>query len=1032
MQQRLPLSRIALGLVLMLSSCLGGGGGASLTGAGSGKSTLFLENAEWGRLVDVIDALGGLIVEDELVRESLQSDGIDYLLQLNSITGRETLTILHTNGSAGFISALASARSSLGSLQGKAYNDPPPFSKLARNGSIRLTFSELVNPSTVDRQTIQLLVAGANQQFQSLEVRYVVKESIGADGQPKGIVILDPTISKLESENLEVPANGIGLPASVDQINANIKIRIPTKVNPFINQTLVLSNKSGTRSIGVKSNSTGSIIEPVEYASGDPVVVRAFRSGNDADVFNGFMTDNSRPSLITTQAITLAQVQNVSALVRRITYSMDAVRCRGLRPKLGDVFEVNDAILQTAAIVGSNDPNALIIDATLLDGALGTAAGQQGKLTTRYNAQDFDLQLCYLSFSPEPSDFPAVGVDPFATVSVRFSEPVDSGTVRALDSMVLSSVNLVPTGPEDPTRPWNFDALGESAPDYIDRQLGFENVVAVPGSNGSGRIRFGPMQVSGDAQTYTLAPLHGFTDSHGEGGSLFYNLALRDGEDGILDLAGNPMDFDSFVAGNTYQSETISVTGPVPTDRYFALRCNASDEDDDQGSEYAGQFGPFVGDGLMRPRAVNHFSRAIDPSNPWVGQRLRFAQGLMTPLTPAGAVLMTVWPYHVMGFGLGNVDEYNIDVEGMSWSPFDGIVFDDLFERYSIALAHSNRLPDDIIDAGSGYPRWPNSGLRRLSTDPFDTNIFAFDYAPDPKDELIVFDRDYRIQNVNKYLNAGSNFMMPWPDFASTYTYRDTTYPKPDGAVLEGGNKVGGSALGAPPEVLGQPLVYPTGKIPSIALPLLMRYRCYPRGQEFGFNGFQVQIMVGSSALPAFRVVSSGGRDGQNVWHLVRPDLPPEGTAPTGGYNTSNGGVSKNHGPELYWGMADFVTKISRVHTHWFGLGGSLASMSPLTVEPVPSVQLAGTQVIVELRGADNITTTNCDDPLSRMSDFDAYGDYIGTCSTISGLTSWSTSVTDLITGGKDFIQVRITFVSNISQDLDPVLDALGFAWNVQ
>ncbi|MDA1260611.1 MAG: hypothetical protein O3A20_08300, partial [Planctomycetota bacterium] len=340
--------------------------------------------------------------------------------------------------------------------------------------------------------------------------------------------------------------------------------------------------------------------------------------------------------------------------------------------------------------------------------------------------------------------------------------------------------------------------------------------------------------------------------------------------------------------------------------------------------------------------------------------------------------------------------------------------------------------PDDIIDAGSGYPRWPNSGMRRLSVDPFDANIFAFNYAPDPKDELIVFDRDYRIQNVNKYLNAGSNFMMPWPDFASTYTYRDTTYPKPDGAVLEGGNKTGGSALGAPPEVLGQPLVYPTGKIPSIALPLLMRYRCYPRGQEFGFNGFQVQIMVGSSALPAFRIVSSGGRDGQNVWHLVRPDLPPEGTAPTGGYNTSNGGVSKNHGPELYWGMADFVTKISRVHTHWFGLGGSLASMSPLTVEPVPSVQLAGTQVIVELRGADNITTTNCDDPLTRMSDFDAYGDYIGTCSTISGLTSWSTSVTDLITGGKDFIQVRITFVSNISQDLDPVLDALGFAWNVQ
>lgn len=1030
MTLRSPIAGLALGSFLLLSGCLGGSGSQLLTG--TGRATLYLENAEWGRLVDVIDSSGAIVVEDELIRESIQTDGVDYVVQLNSITGRESLTILHDQTSAEFASALAAAQSGLGSLQAKGFTDPPPFSKVARNGSIRLTFSELLNPATVDRQTIQVLVAGANQQFQSLEVRYVVKEGVGKDGKPKGIVILDPTISKIESESLEIPANGIGLPASVDQIAGNIKIRIPTKVNPFINQTLVLKNKSNSRSIGVKYNSVGTVLEPVEYASGDPVVVRAFRSGNDSDVFNGFMTDSARPSLIVTQDVTLAQVQTLSPTVRRITYAMDAVRCRGLKPKAGDVFEIGGAILQTAAIVSATDPDALQVDATLLDGELAAGGGQQGALTTRYSSQDFDLQLCYLTFSPEPSELPAVGVDPYASITVRFSEPVDAGTVRALDSMVMVSVNLSPSAADDPTRPWNADGLGEAVTQYIDRLLGFENIATVPGSNGSGRIRFGPIQVSGDAQSYTLAPLAGLTDSHGEGGSLFYNLALRDGPDGVLDLAGNPVDFDSFVAGNTYQDETLTLAGTPPEDRYFALRCTGSDEDDDQGAEYAGQFGPFEGDGLMRPRAIDHFSRAVDPSNPWVGQRLRFAQGLMTPLTPAGAVLMTLWPYHVMGFGLGNVNEYNLDVEGMSWSPFDGVVFDDLFERYSIALAHSNRLPDDMIDPGSGYPKWINSGLRRLSTDPFDQNIFAFEYGPDPRDELIVFDTEYRISDINKYLNSASNFMMPWPAFASTYTYRDTGMPKPDGVTLEGGNKVAGSGYGAPPETLGQPPIYTTGKYPSIALPLLMRYRCYPRGQEFGFNGFQIQIMVGSSALPAFRVFSSGGRDGQNVWHLVRPDLPPEGTAPTGGYNTVTGAVTKNHGPELYWGMADFVTRISRVHTHWFGLGGSLASMSPLTVEPVPSAQLAGTQVIVELRGADTITTGTCDDPLTRMSDFDAYGDYTGTCSVVSGVTSWSSSVDPLITGGKDFFQIRITFVSNIKQDLDPVLDALGFAWDVQ
>jgi hypothetical protein len=1024
--------RLLLGLPLLLATaCIGGGGATVNTGPGSGKSSLYLEDSQWGRLVDLLDISGVLVEEDVLIRETLQSDGLDFLLQLNPITGRETLTILHPVDSGSFATARSSATTGLGSLQAKAFDDPPPFTKVARNGAIQLVFSEYLSAFTVDRQTIQVLVAGPNNQFQSLEVRYVVKHGTGADGKPRGIVIIDPTISQSDSNDLNVPANGIGLPASTDQILANLKILIPTKVNPFINQTLILTNEQGSRTIDVKRSSDGNtILEPFEYSGLDPVVVRALRSGNAADTFNGFMTDNSRPSLIVTQDVTVANVTSVSTNVRQITYSIDALRCRDLAPKIGDVFELSNSILQVAQVISSLNSAAYVVNATLLDGTLTSGSGLGGNLTTRYSSQDFNLQLCYVTFAPEPSELPAVGVDPFSTLTIRFSEPADASTVRSLDSMVLASVDLG-ADEDDLARPWNADGGGESASDYIDRQLGYENIATVAGSNGSGRIRFGPVQVSGDAQSYTLAPLAGLTDSHGEGGSLFYNLALRDGPNGILDLAGNPMDFDTFVAGNSYQNEQISLSSAPSTSRYFALRLNGSDEDNDQSSEYSGQFGPFVGDGRMRPRTLAHFSRPVDPSNPWVGQRLRFAQGIMTPLTPAGAVLMTCWPYHVMGFGLGNIDEYNLDVEGMSWSPFDGVVFDDTFERYSIALAHSNRLPDDMIDGGSGYPKWINSGLRRLSSDNFDNNIFGFGYVPDPQDEVTVFDTEYRISDSTKYLNAGSNFMLPWPDFNQTYTYRDTDLPKPDGVNLMGGAQTG-NAYGCPPETLGQPVVYVTGKIPSIGLPLLMRYRCYPRGQEFGFNGFQIQIMVGSSALPAFRVFSAGGRDGQGVWHLIRPDNPPEGTAPSGGYNTTTGVVTKGYGPELYWGQLDFVTRVSRVYSHWFGFGGSLASMTPLTVEPTPSTQVSGTQVIVEMRGSDSITLTTCDDPVVRMTDFDAYGDYFGTCASVTTPTIWSTNVQGLITGGLDFFQVRVTFISNIQQDLDPVLDALGFAWNVQ
>ncbi len=1022
----------ALSFLVALPGCLGSGGGsADAIGPGSGKASLFLEDAVWGRLVDVLDVSGNLVERDVLVRESVQSDGQDYELRLNPITGRETLTILHPSGSADFDAALESATTGLASLQAKGFDSPPPFTKVARNGAVQLVFSEYVDPDTVDRQTIQVLIAGANETFTSLEVRYVVKRGVGADGAPKGIVIVDPTVTALDSEELGIPANGIGFPASVDQVLANVKIRIPTTVNPFANQTQVLTNEAGNRTIGIKTNAAGDqFIEPVEYQGLDPVVVRAFRSGNPNDAFNGFMTDNIRPSLITTLETTIAQVSSLSAVVRRLTYRIDAANCRPLTPKAGDVFEVGDAILEVNAVVDGSDPEAYVVDATLLTGTLNaTTSPAQGRITTRYASADFDLQLCFVEFSPEPQELPAVGVDPFATISVRFSEPMDAATLRSLDTMVLASVNLSGTG-DDADRPWNADGNGEAVSDYIDRQLGYINVSTNPTSNGSGRIRFGPIAVDGDAQTFTLAPLAGMTDSFNEGANLFYNLALRDGSDGILDLAGNVVDFDAFVAGNTYQSQTISLAGAIPDDRYFALRFNGSDEDADQGAEYAGQFGPFLGDGRMRPRPVDHFPRPVDPTNPWVGQRLRFAFGLMTPLTPAGAVLMTVYPYHVMGFGLGNVDEYNLDVEGLSWSPFDGVVFDDVFDRYSIALAHSNRLPDDYIDPNSGYPQYPDSGLRRGGSTKFDENIYAFGYAPDPRDELIVFDRDYRISDINKYLNDGSYFMLPWPEFDTTYTWRDTTMPKPDGSTLKGG----GGGAGAPPKVLGQPQVYPNTKIPSIGLPLLMRFRCYPRGQEFGFNGFQVQIMVGSSALPAFRVFSAGGRDGQNQWHLVRPDLPPEGVSPTGGYNTTTGATTKAFGPELYWGQVDFVTRISRVYTHWFSFGGTLASITPITVEPSPSQQLSGTSVLVEFRGTDLVDVVGCvdeADPLSSTVDFDAYGDYEGACGVVSTPGAWTSEVSDLLAENPAFFQLRFTFVSNIVQDLSPLLDAVGFAWNV-
>lgn len=1028
---------------LTLGSCIASGDGIGVgsgTGAGSGKASLVLEDMQWGRLVNVFDLAGDLVETDIVIRESVQSDGIRFTLSQNPITQVEILTVLLTQGTPAFEEALADARSGLTSLQAKSFDSPGPFTKLARNGAIRLVFSEFVDPSSVDRQTIQVLVGTSEASLSSLEMRYVVKEDVGQNGEPVGVVILDPTISQIDSQQLGVPENGIGFPESEDQATPNIKLRIPTKLNPFINQTLLLTNKAKTQTFDVNRNAAGnSITEPHEFAGLDPVAIRAVRTGNNQDAYNGFLTDTAKPSLIVTQPATIAAVTEVGQQ-RNLIYAMDVLSCRPMSPKVGDVFEVSGSLVQITSVIDTSDNTAYEVQGVLLAGTLpGGSIGVAANLTTRYSVADAAVQLCFLTITPQPTvSFPATGVDPFATISVRFSEPIDVPTVRSLDSMVLSSADAGANS-SDNNREWDL-AAGESVPDFLDRLPGFGS------GGGPGRIMFGPVQASGDAQSFTLAPLAGITDAFGEGGALQVSLALRDGNTGILDLAGNVVDFSSFVAGHSSQAGVqISMAAvPIPTDKYFALRGNGIDEDGDQAPEYAGQLGPIQGDGILRGRGIVRFSRQADQTNLYVGQRLKFTSGLMTPLTPAGAVLMTCYAYHQLGFGLSSVSEFNLDVEGLNWSPFDGVVFDDTFDRYSLALAHSNRFPDDMINAGSGYPQHQNSGLKRLSGNIFDSNIYGFGQDPElyaDLDEVIMFDTDYGLSSVNRFQTPGGVSMYPWPEFDSTYTWRDTHFPLPNGGTLQGGNATGSGptnpgGYGVPPSVVGGVPTWLNGDFPSIALPLLMRFRCYPRGQEFGFNGFQVQIMVGSSNIPAFRVFSTGGRDGGGTWNLVVPDLPPEGTAPNGGYNTSTGVATKGFGPELYWGQVDFVTKVSKVYTHWFDFGGDLNAMSALAIEPTAAQASPGTSVEVQFRSTATIFDTACDDGPSPLNDastsFDAYGEYEGTCATLSIPSDWYSDPAELINDGRQFFQLRFTFVSNIEQDLLAELDAFGFAYTTQ
>lgn len=1051
---RAPLG-LALGAcALVLAACSGGGGGQSGSGnpegtllanpasgrpflveSNSGGSTAAFRLVEsyWGRLVDVYDIDSTTeVLRDFVISSDLASDGVNYRLERDPLTERERLTILRDSTDDEFRQLLLAAEGNLQVLLKKGL-DPtelPPFTAVPRNSVLVLRFNDVLDdggsptannvayPGTVTPTNVRVLTGYAPTL--PFEARIFPDPNHGdlvGGSFHSSRVVIDFSISESEAISSNLPVNTLGLPEAVNANQPNVAVRIPTKPVSSAQQFDVL------RSLGGR---------PLEFTGNGPTdatkatldVLRAFRSGGKTsvtgDADNGFLGDTTPPLIVGSQVVTVLGATNPNPadgtfdlVVRFQTFACSS------KPRVGDVFEVPGQRLQVVtAYNGSIATNGTIGPVRvreLCDGCpitlpVTNATGQF--LTTFRGLQIGDapeFAACFVRFSPTPSSLPATGISPLTTITVRFTEPIDPTTVQAFDTYTLLYDNNKPS----------TNAL-------------YSNVV-------------GRVIPSSDLREFTFQPVLPLRKQLPGGQADRYLLEVLGGLGGVSDLAGNALTF-----GLPATRFSLSTSAAAVDSGSISLKFNSGDEDGDSNPEVRGQILFDIQRRLLKPRSVSRFSAVADASVPVVGSMIPFPQPIQTPLSNYGSKMMGVWRYHDLGFGLRDEANHNIDVEGLWWTPFTGTVQSDNFSQFQMSLSHSKFLPDEELSTGL-LPNWTSSGLVTNFDQNRMGNTGATWEVSEPLTVMHAKSKGYTVLNSDTRLSSTGNVVAPWPINRNVdpsqftyWTWRDTAKtqraaPNGDGADTQRLQQVTKTA---------QVKFYAVNQVPTIGLPMLMEIRTYPDSKASGQNGFKVALAINSSALPYFRMYSTGGVNVNNPAQIkiVNPDAEPNAT---GGY-PQNGLPAPGRDNVFYYGQGDFLVRLSRMHTIWFDALATGTQFADPVVEPSADLLPSGTQVVVAFRAATTIATSNPPAgviPYANAGNLDPYGDsYTGTQqTTIGGNTNlvftpaflntpadtnnrgWKSSVSALT--GARFFQARVTFVANPNTSLVPELTSLGFAF---
>jgi len=998
------------------SSGASGGPGGGIVGSElqkpSGSGSFFLDEhrsgtrnhmglAEivWGRLVDVhgLDASGEVdpvpAFREMLVRESLLSDGFRYLVETNPATLRTRLVVLRRRGapdagSGTFEDLLAEARDNLPPVltKGAGAGTAGPFSLLPRNGAISLRFDDLLEDSAEVARDLDQLVRVVTGYPPSTPFSARVFFDPNHGGVARGAfhstrVLVDTTVTESEAASHPRPldVNVLGLPPSqVGSTEANVALRLPTVPDPNGGQFEVL------RSIGGAALDAGA--GPFDSTVPTADVVRAFRSGNQSDLNQGNLLDFAPPELVGNWRAEVLAAQDAGAGRWKVDVAFPT-QC-GASPEPGDILEIGTRFVEVTAS-GSIAADVFVdVEVRPVAGPDIDEAKDLVGVAFLQRVWSDSVQVpsaCWVTVIPE-TDVPGANLSSFSTIQLRFSEPMDTSSVRALDTF-----RLVRGG--------------------LDATVTAQSLVV------------GSVSSSEDQRIFSFTPTLPL-DNRVAGAA--YRIDLVVGPLGIRDLAGN-----SLPLALPPIPLALDPDQPRQSNGSIALRFSSIDEIEPFGfPDLRGNVQMDTTRGIVFGRPVTSASAPCDTATGTLTTMYAFPPGVQTPLSALGSKLHAVWRYADFGWSIYDESKYDLDVTGMSWTPAASTVLADYFPRFSIRLTHSRHLPDEACVANN-VPFHDTSGLSGREL-PFEDHVLR-----DPRGgftEVHPEHLGYRVDPNDLFVNAHGFVMLPFPlnrggGERRTFTWRDTS------VVALGGQ----GGVGVPMDIeVGAPLFLEnaigafatTGKVPTVGLPLLWQINCFPSAAGLGLNPLTIVYPCTGWPTPNFRAFSTGGVNTSGVQVFVDPSIE---AFPAGGFDPTSNPPGKPTplaaDNSFYVGQLDYVVRVSRMHTVWMDSVSLSSEYAPPVIIPAADLQPPGTAVIVEFRGADGFLDAG-------MRPFDAlrlsaYGEFTpGLVDFFRDDPTWTADLPSL--SGARYLQVRVSFVGNIDTGETPELDSIGIAYRAE